>query len=438
MIRTLKLANCMAGILLIGGTGSRIEAANNTLSSAEQKAGWILLFDGKDKDTYWRHGETGNTASRWTVEDSAMKAVPSYSFLCTKTAYQYSNFEWHAEWKLGRAGNSGLFIRVVQSTYDDGFEYGILDDVNGGDRGSLSTNAADRLPNGSMPPIKRSGGIYDLYPTTKDGQIGGQFYDGTVARPYNQWSQGVIWAEGNHIEQWLNGKKVVVAEIGSADWNARLKNSKWGSYDPNKWARNPKGSLCMQAHGGSNGEELVWFRNMKVRPFTPGEALVSPSATPNGGNFSATVKVGLEVAITGATIRYTLDGSEPTENSPAYTDSITLTATTTLKAKTFRARFMNSSTTTATFTKGGTSIGTPDLSPVPEAAFTPFSGGFTVRNGNGAMFNAKVLDLRGVEVASFSVGENTPEYSVRGLKSGVYMVQIQRGTWAQVHKIALN
>jgi hypothetical protein len=437
MSNSKSIAFGLVGILAAGGAETPF-AALNTLSNAEKKAGWILLFDGKDKDTYWRHGETGSNPSRWTVEDSSMKAVPSYSFLCTKTAYQYSNFEWHAEWKLGRAGNSGLFIRVVQSTYDDGFEYGILDDVNGGDRGSLSTNPADRLPNGSMPPIKRTGGIYDLYPTTKDGQIGGQFYDGTVSRPYNQWSQGVIWAEGNHIEQWLNGKKVVVAEIGSADWNARLKNSKWGSYDPNKWARNAKGSLCMQAHGGSNGEELVWFRNMKVRPFTPGDTLVSPSATPTGGNFSSTVKVGLEVAITGATIRYTLDGSEPTETSPVYTDSISLTATTTLKAKTFRARFKNSSTTTATFTKSGTAIGDADLSPVPEATFTPMQGGFIVHNGNGAVFNAVIRDMRGARVAAFTVPEKTPAYTVSGLKGGVYLVQLQRGAWTQVRKLALN
>lgn len=437
MSRTRKTAHCMAVMLLTAGTGSRLDAAN-TLSNAEKKAGWILLFDGNNKDTFWRDGETGNNVSRWTISDSAMKAALTYSFLCTKTAYQYSDFEWHAEWKLGRGGNSGMFIRVVSSTYNDGFEYGILDDVNGGDRNELSKNPGDRLANGAMPPIKRTGGIYDLYPTTKDGQIGGQFYDGTVAKPFNQWSTGVIWAEGNHIENWLNGKKVVAAEIGSAEWIARFRLSKWGSMDVTKWARNPKGSLCMQAHGGSGGVEEAWFRNLKVRPFTVGDTLVSPSATPNGGNFSTTLKVGLEVAITGATIRYTLDGSEPTETSPVYMDSITLSATTTLKSKTFRARFRNSSTNIATFTKGGTAIGSQDLSPLPEAVFTPFSGGFTVRNGNGAVFHATVRNLRGVEVASFSVGEENPEYSVRGLRSGVYMVQMKRGTWAQVRKVALN
>lgn len=435
---TRKIGFGVVGILLAGLGATSAHAALNTLTTAEKKAGWILLFDGKDKDAYWHQGEVGNNTSKWTIEDSAMKTAPTYDFLCTKSTNLYSDFEWKAEWRLGRAGNSGLFIRVVTSTYNDGFEYGILDDVNGGDRNELSKNPIDKLPNGSMPPIKRTGGMYDMYPTTKDGQIGGQYYDGTVAKPYTEWNQGVIWAEGNHIEHWLNGKKVVVAEIGSPEWAARLDNSKWNSFDVNKWARNPKGMLCIQSHGGTNGVQDAWFRNLKVRPFTIGDTLVSPSVSPNGGSFSASVKVGLEVAITGAVIRYTLDGTEPTASSPAYTDSISLTATTTLKAKTFRANFKTSSTTLATFTKGGTFLGNTDLSPAPDFTLAPVSGGFLVRNIHAEAFRTEVLDLKGMRVAAFTMRENAREYSVTGLEKGVYLVKIQRGNQVQARKIALH
>jgi hypothetical protein len=438
MARTSTIAYCFIGMILVGVTTLRA-AASNTLTEAEKKAGWVLLFDGKDKNANWRHGETGNTASKWTLEDSSMKTVDEYSFLCTKNVAttQFSDFEWQADWKLAKSANSGLFIRVVSSTYNDGYEYGILDDQFGGDRNELSKNPADKLASGKMPPIKRSGGIYDLYPVTKDGQIGGQFYDSTVAKPFGQWNHGVIWAEGDHIEHWLNGRKTVVAEIGSDEWNARFKLSKWNSMDVNKWAHNPKGSLCMQAHGGGD-EGMAWFKNLKVRTFTIGETLVAPSAFPDGGPFTANVKVGLEVAITGAVIHYTVDGSEPTASSPVYTDSLALAATTTIKAKAFRARFQASPTTTATFTKGGTVIGVHDLSPVPEASFSPSSGGFIVHNRNGAVFSAVIVDLNGSQVASFSLREHTPEYSVTGLKSGVYLVKMRRGTWTQVRKIALN
>ncbi|MDB5106851.1 MAG: hypothetical protein JWP91_4540 [Fibrobacteres bacterium] len=428
----------MAAILL-GTSGWAAAQPANTLTAAEKKAGWILLFDGQDKNAHWRGGETGTQANPWSVEDSSMRTVNTYSFLCTKASDQFSNFEWQADWKLAKSANSGLFIRVVTSTYNDGYEYAILDDAYGGDRVEVSKNPADKLPSGKMAYIKRSGSIYDLYPTTKNGVLGGQYYDSTAAKPFGQWNHGVIWAEGNYIEHYLNDRKVVVAEIGTPEWVARFKNSKWNvpSLSVDQWARNPKGSLCLQAHGGGD-EGLVWFRNLKVRPFTLGDTLVSPSVSPNGGNFSGSVKAGLEVAITGAVIHYTVDGSEPTEASPVYSDSIAISATTTLKARTFRPRFKGSSTTVAVFTKGGTSIGTKDLSPLPDADLSPINGGFLIRNTHADAFRAEVLDVKGMVVARFSMRENMPEHSVTGLEKGVYLVKLQRANQLQVRKIALQ
>jgi hypothetical protein len=427
--------------IMMGGLAFTQAGASNTLTPAEKKAGWVLLFDGKDKDSNWRHNETGNTPSKWTLEDSSMRTVNEYSFLCTKDqpALQFSNFEWQVDWKLAKSANSGLFIRVVTSTYNDGYEYGILDDQFGGDRNELSKNPEDKLPSGKMPPIKRSGGIYDLYPTTKDGQIGGQYYDSTAAKPYGQWNHGVVWAEGDHIEHWLNGRKVVVAEIGSAEWVARFKNSKWNvpSLSVDKWAHNPKGSLCMQAHGGGD-EGLAWFKNIKVRPFTPGETLVAPSIGPEGGSFSSGMKVGLEAAITGAIIHYTLDGSEPTETSPVYQDSLSLTATTTVKAKTFRARFKASATASAVFTKTTSSIGKRDLSPVPSVSFSSEADGFSIHNGNASVFEGTVYDIFGKPVHSFSMGENETNLLVTGMHRGVYFVKVQRGGWNRLHKVLVD
>lgn len=428
----------MAGILAVCLGAAPVHAAN-ALTPAEKKAGWILLFDGVDKDAHWRHGETGNTPSKWTVEDSAMRTFDQYTFLCTKATDQFSDFEWQIDWKLAKKGNSGLFIRVVSSTYDDGYEYAILDDENGGDRTEVSKNPADRLPSGKMAYIKRTGAIYDLYPTTRNGAIGGEFYDSTASKPFGQWNHGVIWAEGDYIEHWLNGRKVADVEIGTPEWNARFANSKWNVPsvpDREHWARHPTGSLCLQAHGGGD-EGLAWFRNIKVRPFTPGETLVSPLVSPAGGGFTASVKVGLEVAITDAAIHYTLDGSEPTESSPAYRDSITLTATTTLKAKTFRARFKSSPATVAVFSKGPSALGKRDLSPAPEVSLSPDpGGGFIIRNGNASRFEGAVYGLSGTRLAEFRMTETEPVRTLRGLAHGVYLVRLQRGGWMQLRKIA--
>jgi chitinase len=52
----------------------------------------------------------------------------------------------------------------------------------------------------------------------------------------------------------------------------------------------------------------------------------------------------------GAEIRYTTDGSEPTTTSTLYSAPVTLTATTTVKAKAFK-NGVASSTTSRTYTK---------------------------------------------------------------------------------------
>ncbi len=426
-----------AGILSAGLASGSAYAAN-TLTASEKKAGWILLFDGQDKNAHWRYNEAGNQANPWTIEDSAMRTVNVNTSLCTTAADQFSDFEWQVDWKLAKGGNSGLFIRVLTSTYNDGYEYAILDDENGADKIEVSKNPADKLPNGKMAYIKRTGAVYDMYPTTKDGVVGGQYYDSTVSKPYDQWSHGVIWADGNFIEHWLNGKKVVDVEIGSPDWDARFLKSKWNvnTISVDQWAKHPKGSLCLQAHGSNQD---AWFRNIKVRPFTPGDTLISPSISPKGGSFSSVIKVGLEVAITGSTIRYTLDGTEPTETSPVYSDSINIAATTTLKAKTFRARFKNSGTEAAVFTKGASSLLNLDLSPEPRVSFSRISGaGFVVQNNNSNIFDVVVFDLSGSKFSAFSVNEKMRSRLVTGLRRGVYLVKLQKGNWTRLHKIAVD
>jgi hypothetical protein len=424
-------AGIMFSCLGMGGA----QTGNNALSPAETKAGWQLLFDGKDKNAHWRHGETGSQLSKWTIEDSALRTVDEYSFLCTKTTDQFSDMEWKADWKLDKAGNSGLFIRVVTSTYSDGHEYGILDDVNGGDRLDVSKNPADKLSNGKFPYIKRTGGIYDLYPTTRNGAIGGQYYDSTVSRPYTQWSQGVIFANGKFIEHWLNGKKVVDVELGSADWIARFRNSKWndGKHSETQWSMQPKGSLCIQAHGGGqNG----WFRNLKVRPFTPGEKLNSPLITPKGGDFTGSTKVHLDAAITGATIRYTLDGTTPGETSPIFTDTLTVAKTTTLKTATFRAKFQTSDVETAVFTIGGTGIEGKSLVN-PDVELIRQGRSVTVLNRNGASFSGEILGVDGKVAASFGGDRTTQEVDLAAMESGVYVIRFRAPEWIRNERIFL-
>ena len=80
------------------------------------------------------------------------------------------------------------------------------------------------------------------------------------------------------------------------------------------------------------------------------QTVVTPVFTPNGGAFLTPQTVTITCATTDATIRYTLDGSEPTETSALYATSLTISTTTTLKAKAWKTDLQTSFTRTATFT----------------------------------------------------------------------------------------
>ena len=66
------------------------------------------------------------------------------------------------------------------------------------------------------------------------------------------------------------------------------------------------------------------------------------SATPNEGTVSQGTKVELTTSTEGATIYYTLDGSEPTTSSTSYSAPIEITEDTTIKAIAIKAGLTNS------------------------------------------------------------------------------------------------
>jgi len=82
----------------------------------------------------------------------------------------------------------------------------------------------------------------------------------------------------------------------------------------------------------------------------PGAAVSPPSASPGGGTYTAAQKVTLTCATSGATIRYTTNGSEPSSSSAVYGAPISLSSTTTIKAQAFKAGMSDSPVTTAVYT----------------------------------------------------------------------------------------
>ncbi len=64
--------------------------------------------------------------------------------------------------------------------------------------------------------------------------------------------------------------------------------------------------------------------------------VATPAISPVGGSYSVAQNVVIQCDTAGAIIRYTIDGSEPTNTSTVYTDPIPINSNTTIKAKAFK------------------------------------------------------------------------------------------------------
>src|SRR2546423_721024 len=83
-----------------------------------------------------------------------------------------------------------------EAPFFTGPEYQVLDNKRHPDGRSKLTSAAS---------------CYALYPPSED-----------ATKPVGEWNRGRIVVRGNHVEHWLNGKKVVTYELGSDDWTGRV------------------------------------------------------------------------------------------------------------------------------------------------------------------------------------------------------------------------
>jgi len=231
MVRNLTLAAVLAAV----------PAQDNALTEQEIKAGWKLLFDGKTTNG-WRGYKKEGMPPGWEVREGILVRVKggeggkgAGGGDDIVTVDQYDNFELSLEWKIVDGGNSGVLYRVTEdavTSWHVAPEMQVLDNAKykGRDTRQLA------------------GALYDLYAPTKE-----------TFRGSGQWNQARVVADGNRVEHWLNGEKIVEFEIGSEDWNRRVTASKFK--DKPKFAKATKGYICLQDHS-----DRVEYRNIKVRP----------------------------------------------------------------------------------------------------------------------------------------------------------------------------
>jgi hypothetical protein len=84
--------------------------------------------------------------------------------------------------------------------------------------------------------------------------------------------------------------------------------------------------------------------------YTIQQQAATPSFRPAAGTYTNSVTVTISTATSGATIRYTTDGTTPTTGSAVYTGPITLTQSRTIRAIAVKSGMLDSAVASATYT----------------------------------------------------------------------------------------
>jgi hypothetical protein len=212
----------------------RTDAAAQSTQPAAQATqdGWRMLFDGTTTNG-WRGYNRPDMPAGWQAVDGALTRTAQAGDIITTE--QFANFELELEWMLRAGGNSGVFYRAVETSdpiYYSAPEMQVLDDEAHRDGGS---------------PLTSAGANYGLHPAPPG-----------VVKPVGEWNAVRLVVNGNHVEHWLNGQKIVEYELGSDEWKQLVANSKFNEWPA--YGKAERGHIGLQDHG-----DWVAFRNIRIR-----------------------------------------------------------------------------------------------------------------------------------------------------------------------------
>lgn len=215
----------------------------NTKSKKETHQEWSVLFNSQSDTCLWVNPALGHFPTEgWYVDGNDLVLRPGGKGGNIMTKKTYSNFELQLEFKMTELVNSGVKYFLNEMLNDStkrmdwvGFEYQIIDDFNNeeivdfqGEKGS-------------------TGALYLLVaPTDKE------------LKPIGEWNSLKIIVDNKTVEHWLNEKRVVKANIGTADFEELIKQTKFKHYDG--YGKMPDGHIQLQNH-----RQEIRFRDIKIR-----------------------------------------------------------------------------------------------------------------------------------------------------------------------------
>ena len=211
--------------------------ADNTLTSEEQSAGWTLLFDGTSLKGWRPYGGKPGAVigAGWKVEAGLLHKVSGVKGGDIITDKKYTDFELAWEWRLAKGANNGVKYMVTEARPGaPGYEYQMLDDES------------DQWK--KLHAKAKTASFYEVLPPAADKPL----------KPAGEWNSSRILVQGNSVEHWLNGKKVLAYELGSEAVKAGVADSKFKKYPD--FGTKLTGHIMLTDH-----TDEAWFRSVKIR-----------------------------------------------------------------------------------------------------------------------------------------------------------------------------
>jgi sugar phosphate isomerase/epimerase len=221
---------------------------DNTLSQQEIADGWKLLWDGKTTEG-WRGAKQSTFPGHgWSIANGVLRVHPSSGKESTNggdiiTTRTYRNFILKVDFKITKGANSGVkyFVDPALNKGEGsaiGCEFQLLDDVNHPDA---------RL---GVKGNRTLGALYDLIPP--DRTAPGYRFD------ENTFNTAMIIVEGNRVQHYLNGVKILEYVRNTQEFNALVAYSKYANW-PN-FGNATEGHILLQDHGNE-----TFFKNIKIK-----------------------------------------------------------------------------------------------------------------------------------------------------------------------------
>lgn len=226
-----------AAALVLGGATETLSAAAapNQLTATEKSEGWKLLFDGSSFAGWRGYKKDAVPSKGWKVEDGILKKVGGEQGGDIITVEKFNDYDLSWEWRISPAGNNGIkYLVTEERPGSPGPEYQMIDD-------SANSDA-------KIGPQRATASFYDVLPPSKDKEL----------KPVGEWNTSRVMIHGNHVEHWLNGKKVLEFELGSPEVKAAVAKSKFKNAAG--FGEKIKGHILLTDH-----HDECWFRNIKIR-----------------------------------------------------------------------------------------------------------------------------------------------------------------------------